>query len=116
VTFWRTVAKELVLVETTDNDQSSCSRVLVFLGFTLRAFLAPFALHNLERGFKSVVDQSLYQAIIRAVVQLDLPDNRCGWRNAVGYWTGCKSLGQQTATHVVSESVMEFESLRGAGG
>ena len=74
----RTVAKELFLVETSDNDQSSRSCVLVFLCVTLRAFLAPFALHNLQGGLKCVVDQALYQAIVDAIVQFDLPENRSG--------------------------------------
>jgi hypothetical protein len=76
-----TVAKKLVLVETTDNDQGSRSCVLDLFGFTLRTFLAPFALYDLERRFESVIDQRFYQTIIDAVVQFDLPDGRCGWKN-----------------------------------
>jgi len=53
---WRTVAEELLLIETADNNKGSCSCVLVLLGFTLCALLAPFALYNLKCGFESVVD------------------------------------------------------------
>jgi hypothetical protein len=74
---WRTIAEELLLIQTADNDKGGCSCVLILLGSALCTFLAPFTLYNLKRGFESVVDQTFYQAVIDTIMQFDLPDN---WR------------------------------------
>jgi hypothetical protein len=75
---WRTIAEELLLIQTADNDKSSCSCVLVLLGSALRTLLAPFTLYNLKRRFERVIDQTFYQAVIDTIVQFDLPDDRRG--------------------------------------
>jgi hypothetical protein len=67
------------LVQTADYDKGSCSCVLVFLGPALLTLLAPFALDDLKRGFESVIDQGLDQAVVDAIVQFDLPNDGRGW-------------------------------------
>jgi len=73
---WRTIAEELLLIQTADNDKGSCSGVLVLLGSALCTLLSPFTLYNLKRRFEGIVDQNFYQAVIDTIVQFDLPDDR----------------------------------------
>jgi hypothetical protein len=75
---WRTIAEKLLLIQTADNDKGSSSCGLIMLGFTLSTLLAPFSLYSLKCRFESIVDQTLYQAVIDTVVQFNLPDNRRG--------------------------------------
>lgn len=83
-TLRRTIAEKLLLIEATNDDKGSCSSVLVFPGFPLRALFSPLTLYDLKGGFESVDEQSLHQAVIDAIMQLNLPDGRKGCEQ-VGY-------------------------------
>lgn len=75
----RTVAKELILVLASNDNQSAFATILVLCLSSRSPVIPPVALDSIQSRLQTLIDQCSSESVVYAVVKLDYPERLLGY-------------------------------------